>query len=106
MPGKSKQQRVKANAASACALALQLAKNRKFPDWLLSAIYHGSAALRRLGNGIQGTRVAINWTVRLPTTLPGPTRAHRTHSGRPRPLRSLKARLPGNHPTRRQGDVR
>ena len=57
MPGGSKKERVKANAASACMLALQLAKDRKFRNWLLSAIHHGSAAgqRRRRGLGLRGT---------------------------------------------------
>jgi hypothetical protein len=57
MPGKSRKEWVKANAASACLLALQLARGRKFRNWLLSAIYHGSAAGRRTrrGLGLRGT---------------------------------------------------
>jgi hypothetical protein len=55
MPRKSRKERVKANAA--CALALQLAKDRKFRNWLLSAIEHRSAAGRRTrrGLGLRGT---------------------------------------------------
>jgi hypothetical protein len=57
MPGRSRKETVKANAASACALALQLAQDRKFRNWLLSAIYHASAAGQRTrrGLGLRGT---------------------------------------------------
>jgi hypothetical protein len=57
MPGKSRKELVKANAASACMLALQLARDKKFRNWLVSAIYHGSAAGQRTrrGFGLTGT---------------------------------------------------
>ena len=57
MPGRSKKERAKANAVSAGALALQLAKDKKFRDRLLSAIEHGYAAGQRTrrGLGLRGT---------------------------------------------------
>ena len=57
MPGRSRKERVKANAVSAGVLALQLAKDKKFRDRLLSAIEHGYAAGQRTrrGLGLRGT---------------------------------------------------
>lgn len=52
MPGRSRKERVKANAVSAGALALQLAKDKKFRDRLLSAIEHGYAAGQRTRRGL------------------------------------------------------
>ena len=52
MPGKSRKEWVKANAASTYMLALQLAQDEKFRNWLLSAIYHGSAAAQRTRRGL------------------------------------------------------
>jgi hypothetical protein len=52
MPGKSRKEWVNEHAASACMLALQLAKDKKFRNWLVSAIYHGSAAARRTRRGL------------------------------------------------------
>ena len=52
MPGRSKKERTKANAVSAGALALQLAKDKKFRDRLLSAIEHGYAAGQRARRGL------------------------------------------------------
>ena len=57
MPGISRKETLKANAASAYALALQLAQDRKFRNWLISAIYHASAAGKRTRRdlGLRGT---------------------------------------------------
>jgi len=57
MPGKDRKEKVKANAASAYMLALQLAQDRKFRNWLISAIHHGSAAGQRTRRdlGLRGT---------------------------------------------------
>jgi hypothetical protein len=57
MLGRSRKERVKKKAASATALALQLAQDRKFRERLLAAIEHGSAAGRRTrrGLGLRGT---------------------------------------------------
>jgi len=57
MSGKSRKERVKANAVSAGALALQLAQDKKIRDRLLSAIEHGYAAGQRTrrGLGLRGT---------------------------------------------------
>jgi hypothetical protein len=52
MPRRSKKEKVKANAASAWALALQLAQDRKFRNRLLSAIEHGYAAGQRTRRGL------------------------------------------------------
>jgi hypothetical protein len=52
MPGRSKKERAKANAVSAGALALQLAKDKKFRDRLRSAIEHGYAAGQRTRRGL------------------------------------------------------
>jgi hypothetical protein len=57
MLGRSRRERMKENVASASALALQLAQDRKFRKRLLSAIAHGSEAGRRTrrGLGLGGT---------------------------------------------------
>lgn len=57
MPGISRKETLKANAASAYTLALQLAQDRKFRNWLISAIYHASAAGKRTRRdlGLRGT---------------------------------------------------
>jgi hypothetical protein len=52
MLGRSKRATVKEKVASASALALQLAKDRKFRSRLLSAIEHGLAAGRRTRRGL------------------------------------------------------
>lgn len=61
MPKKSRKEWVKANAASAAMLAVQLAQDKKFRNWLLSAIYHGSAAAQRTrrGLGLRGTLAGL-----------------------------------------------
>ena len=58
MPRRSRKKRVKANAASAGALAIELAQDRKFRDRLLSSIGHGYAAGQRARHGL-GWRGAI-----------------------------------------------
>jgi hypothetical protein len=57
MLGRSRKEKFKENAASASALALQLAQDRRFRSRLLSAIEHGSKAGRRArrGPGLSGT---------------------------------------------------
>ena len=52
MPGRGNKERVKANAVSAGSVALQLAKDKKFRDRLLSAIEHGFAAGQRTRRGL------------------------------------------------------
>jgi hypothetical protein len=52
MLGRSKRATVKEKVASASALALQLAQDRKFRSRLLSAIEHGLAAGRRTRRGL------------------------------------------------------
>ena len=52
MLGRSKKATVKENAASACMLALQLARDKKFRNRLLSAIEHGYAAGQRARRGL------------------------------------------------------
>jgi len=57
MLGRSKKATVKETVASACALALRLAQDKKFRNRLLSAIEHGYAAGQRTrrGLGLRGT---------------------------------------------------
>jgi hypothetical protein len=57
MLGKRRKERMKENAASASALALELAQDKRFRKRLLSAIEHGSEAGRRTrrGLGLRGT---------------------------------------------------
>ena len=52
MLGRSKKATVKENAASVCMLALQLARDKKFRNRLLSAIEHGYAAGQRARRGL------------------------------------------------------
>ena len=52
MLGRSKKATVKEKIASAYALALQLAQDKKFRDRLLSAIEHGYAAGQRTRRGV------------------------------------------------------
>lgn len=61
MSGRSRKETVKANAASACALAIQLAEDRRFRNWLLSAICHASAAGQRTRRdlGLRGTLAGL-----------------------------------------------
>jgi len=52
MLGQSRMEKMRENAASASALALELAQDRKFRKRLLSAIEHGSEAGRRTRSGL------------------------------------------------------
>jgi len=52
MFGRSRRERAKENAVSASALALELAKDKRFRKRLLSAIEHGSKAGRRARGGL------------------------------------------------------
>ena len=67
MFGRSRSERLKENAASASALALALAQDRKFRKRLVSAIGHGAEAGRRTrrGLGLSGTvaRLAADQTL-------------------------------------------
>ena len=68
MSGKSRKERVKANAVSAGALAFQLAQDKKIRDRLLSAIEHGYAAGQRTRRGL-GLRGTIAGLATDPTLL-------------------------------------
>jgi hypothetical protein len=53
MFGQGRRERMKANAASASALALELAQDKKFRKRLLSALEHGSRAARHVRRGLR-----------------------------------------------------